>query len=142
MGRISVDRGAEAQRIRVAMESLLDATSGEYHAWELTVVNLARKADVKRVALTHRHPELREEFQRRAAPLRSQLGQVAAAVTTDENKARLLILKDENLALQREITALERLVHALAVDNTSLRDQLSLPRLAAVNELAARFRAT
>lgn len=84
------DTDGERDAIRAAADRLLDGTPLR-STGELTVVQLAAEAGVKRWLLTHRHRDLAEQFQARAralagdpppvAALKKRIGELEAANT-------------------------------------------------------------
>ncbi|WP_221359828.1 hypothetical protein, partial [Streptomyces beigongshangae] len=59
---MSTNRTAERDAIQAAMQRLLAGTP-THSTGALTVVQLAAEAGVKRWVLTHKHPDLRQEFE-------------------------------------------------------------------------------
>ncbi|MCX3059652.1 hypothetical protein [Streptomyces beihaiensis] len=79
--------------IRAAADRLLEGTPLR-STGELTVVQLAAEADVKRWLLTHKHRDLAEQFQARARALAGDSPPVA------ELKKRISELEDANARLK------------------------------------------
>ncbi|WP_181722949.1 hypothetical protein [Nocardia gipuzkoensis] len=111
----------ERAAIRAAMERLL---SGEptNSTGALTVLQLAAEAGVKRWVLTHKHTDLREEFQAR----RTQANCVPAAYQHLQSRvvdltARNQQLRADKAALEQQVDLYAQLIHELATENTRLR---------------------
>ncbi|WP_280248004.1 hypothetical protein [Nocardia abscessus] len=111
----------ERAAIRAAMERLL---SGEptNSTGALTVLQLAAEAGVKRWVLTHKHTDLREEFQAR----RIQTNGVPAAYQHLQARVVDLTARNEQLradkaALQQQVDLYAQLIHELTTENTRLR---------------------
>lgn len=83
----------ERDAIRAAADRLLDGTPLR-STGELTVVQLAAEADVKRWLLTHKHRDLAEHFQARARLLAGDPPPIAAL------KKRISELEDDNARLK------------------------------------------
>ncbi|WP_280446591.1 hypothetical protein [Nocardia brasiliensis] len=111
----------ERAAIRAAMERLL---SGEptNSTGALTVLQLAAEAGVKRWVLTHKHTDLREEFQAR----RIQANGVPAAYQHLQARVVDLTARNEQLradkaALEQQVDLYAQLIHEIATENTRLR---------------------
>ena len=93
-------------------------------AGALTIVGLAQEANVKRHVLTHRHTDLKDEFNARVRAQRHVPPQLAAA--HDQNKAlqrRLDAALDDNRMLREQVNALARQLNLLVaeIDTTQRR---------------------
>lgn len=108
---------------------------GSPAASSATIVGLAIEAGVKRVALTHRHKDLKDAFYVRAARSRGSTPELIAA----EEKISILTnqlssTRTELLELRDQAQLWARLVRGLELDNQKLRDRLGKPRLRLVDE--------
>lgn len=111
----------ERRLIRDAMERLLTGQPIR-STGALTVVALADEAGVKRHLLTHRHPDLKDEFYAKVKAhgmvphseqvLRSQLCQL---------ESQLVQLRSERDAANAEAAILRRMNNVLAVENAHHR---------------------
>jgi septal ring factor EnvC (AmiA/AmiB activator) len=117
----------ERDRIRAAMQRILGGTP-ERSNGALTIVALAREADVPRNALTQRHTDLKNEFY--------QCIQERGGPSEDETRLRATIAKlrvtidNKNRELQRlraDVPALVRVINQLKLENEQLRGQLAQP---------------
>jgi hypothetical protein len=97
----------ERAAIQAAADRLLAGTPLR-STGELTVVQLAVEAGVKRWLLTHRHRDLAEQFQARAKAVGGDPPQVQRL------KARLQALKQRNAELRAENVTSQALVHYYA----------------------------
>ncbi|MGI5243113.1 hypothetical protein [Dactylosporangium sp. CA-139066] len=108
------DRDAEREAITAAMQRLLDGTPHR-STGALTVLQLATEAGVKRWVLTHKHPDLKEEFERRRASANGVPAayQTMAAEVTDlqQTNARL---RTENNELRERIDAYAQTIYQLS----------------------------
>lgn len=117
------DVAAEAERrtIRDAMERLLLGEPIRSDG-KLTVKCLAEEAAVKRWVLTHKHPDLQDEFRARIAAQ----GQLPPAqqVLVDENTELRNRISDLNRKLataREEARQLARVVQVLTLENEQLK---------------------
>ncbi|MFX0580990.1 hypothetical protein [Nocardia nepalensis] len=111
----------ERAAIRAAMERLMAGTPTN-STGALTVLQLAAEAGVKRWVLTHKHTDLREEFQSK----RTQANGVPAAYQHLQARvvdltARNEQLRADNAELEQQLVAYAQLIHELATENTRLR---------------------
>jgi regulator of replication initiation timing len=107
------DRNAEREAITAAMQRLLDGTPHR-STGALTVLQLAAEAGLKRWVLTHKHPDLKEEFERRRATTNGVPAayQTMAAEVTDlqQTNARL---RTENNELRERVDAYAQTIYRL-----------------------------
>lgn len=111
----------ERDDIRAAMDRLLKGTPLRSNG-ALTVVSLAAEADVKRHLLTHRHTDLKDEFN---AKIRAQ-GHVPDSERRlreqlDQAVSRLETLREENAELKLANEGYARVVNLLALENAEFR---------------------
>jgi hypothetical protein len=99
----STDRQAERDAVPAAMQRLLTGAPAR-STGALTVLQLAVEAGVKRWVLTHKHPDLRQEFERR----RDQVNGVPAAYQ----------------GIHAKVHDLEAVNQRLGADNRELREQV------------------
>jgi hypothetical protein len=124
-----MDYEDERRRIRDAINRLLAGVPiRSTGSW--TIVTLATEAGVKRVALTHRHTDLQQEFRDRAKALDNVPPKEA------ELKLQVQELKESLRAKERELARLlaeeklwSRLVRALELDNDAMRRECGKPPL-------------
>lgn len=119
---MTATREAERQAIRDAIERLILGAPVR-STGTLTVLQLANEAGVKRWVLTHKHPDLKTEFEHR----REAANGIPAAFQTVH--ARSLDLETANQALRQENTRLaERVeIYAQVIAELSTRiEQLQL----------------
>jgi transposase-like protein len=90
---VTAAEAAERDAIRAAADRLLDGTPLR-STGELTVVQLAAEAGVKRWLLTHKHRDLAEHFQARARLLAGDPPPIAAL------KKKISELEDDNARLK------------------------------------------
>lgn len=109
--------------IRDAMDRLLTGQPVR-STGALTVVALAEEAGVKRHLLTHRHPDLKDEFY---AKVRAQgavpQNELDLRATITELKSKIDRLRAERDALQAEASILRRMNNVLTVENAQHQDQ-------------------
>ncbi|MFI7405944.1 hypothetical protein ACIBW9_36680 [Streptomyces sp. NPDC049541] len=124
---MSTDREAERGAIQAAIQRLLAGTPIR-STGALTVVQLAAEAGVKRWVLTHKHPDLRKEFE----AARESVNKIPAAFQSLQAKVddleaanRRLRQHNSELAERNEIYA--QVIHALTTELTELRQDPSLP---------------
>jgi len=107
------DRTAEREAILAAMQRLLDGMP-QRSTGALTVLQLAAEAGVKRWVLTHKHPDLKDEFERRRAQANRVPAayQSLAAQATDlqQSNARL---RDDNSELRQRVNAYAQAIYQL-----------------------------
>jgi uncharacterized protein YceH (UPF0502 family) len=107
----------ERRLIRDAMDRLL-AGQPIRSTGALTVVALAEEAGVKRHLLTHRHPDLKDEFY---AKVKAQgavpQSEVDLRARVAALEAKVITLRTERDALRAEAATLRRMNNVLAVEN-------------------------
>lgn len=121
------DRTAEREAILAAMQRLLDGAP-QRSTGALTILQLAAEAGVKRWVLTHKHPDLKEEFERQRAQTNGVPAayQAVAAHVTDLQHANAR-LRDENSELRQRVDAYAQAIYQLSEQLRHLeeRDQPS-----------------
>lgn len=120
----------ERKEIEAAIQRLLDGTPLR-STGELTVVQLAAEAGVKRWKLTHQHIDLMRSFQAAARQAKHESPLVAPW------RARVADLEADNRALRQSNTELQATVQAYAEVIADLSTAVELPQraLAAVHKL-------
>ncbi|MGW3498140.1 hypothetical protein [Streptomyces sp. NPDC001020] len=98
---MSTDRTAERDAIRTAARRLLAGTPTR-STGALTVVQLAAEAGVKRWVLTHKHPDLRKEFE----DAREAVNGIPAAFQSTQ--ARADELESANQRLRQQVNELTK----------------------------------
>lgn len=113
---MSTDRQAERDAITAAMQRLL-AGRPERSTGALTVLQLAAEAGVKRWVLTHKHPDLKAEFEQRRAQASGipTAYQTLAAKVTDLDAANQR-LRVENRELRQRVDAYAQTIYRLAAE--------------------------
>ncbi|MEW2620860.1 hypothetical protein [Streptomyces sp. NPDC048106] len=124
---MSTDRQAERDAIQAAMQRLL-AGAPIRSTGALTVVQLAAEAGVKRWVLTHKHPDLRQEFE----AARESVNGIPAAFQSLKAKAHDLEtantrLRQHNTELAERNEIYAQVIHALTTELDGLRAPRSLP---------------
>lgn len=116
------DHTAERDAIRAAMNRLL---TGEpiNSTGALTVLQLAAEAGVKRWVLTHKHPDLRTEFESRrdkvnGVPQAFQHLQARVVDLEADNKR----LRQHKAELTRRVDCYAQVIHELATELERLRE--------------------
>jgi chromosome segregation ATPase len=117
------DRKAEREAILAAMQRLLDGTP-QRSTGALTVLQLAAEAGVKRWVLTHKHPDLKDEFECRRAQANGipAAFQSLAAQATDLQQANAR-LREENNELRRRVDAYAQAIYQLNEQLRRLEEQ-------------------
>jgi septal ring factor EnvC (AmiA/AmiB activator) len=112
----------ERDRIRAAIDRILGGRS-QRSSGALTIVALAREADVPRNALTQRHLDLKNEFYQRVKE-RGVIPDVEARLRETITRLRKTIAsKNEELAQFRaDVPALVRVINQLTLENQQLRE--------------------
>jgi chromosome segregation ATPase len=116
------DHTAERAAIRAAMQRLL-AGQPTNSTGALTVLQLAAEAGVKRWVLTHKHPDLRTEFERQreqinGVPQAFQHLQARAVDLEADNKR----LRQHKAELTRRVDCYAQVIHELATELERLRE--------------------
>lgn len=118
---MNTDNTAERTAIRAAMQRLL-AGQPRNSTGALTVLQLAAEAGVKRWALTHKHPDLRTEFEEQRDKVNGipQAFQYlkARAVDFEAENTRLRTEKNE---LSKRVDTYAQVIHELATELERLR---------------------
>jgi len=124
---VTTNRDTERATIRAAMQRLLTGTPTR-STGALTVVQLAAEAGVKRWVLTHKHPDLRKEFedQRHTANGIPAAFQNIQARATDLQTANQR-LRNENARLAEQIAVYAQVIHELSTKLAWLRATDPLP---------------
>lgn len=115
----------ERRRIRDAMDRLL-AGAPLHSNGSLTIVALAEEAGLKRHYLTHRHTDLKDEFN---AKVRQQgripANEVALRAEVEALQVRITRLNADLTTAQDQVRHLRRINNVLAVENLAYRDLLA-----------------
>lgn len=113
---MSTDRQTERDAITAAMQRLL-AGAPQRSTGALTVLQLAAEAGVKRWVLTHKHPDLKTEFEQRRAQASGipAAYQTLAAKATDLDAANQR-LRAENSELRQRVDAYAQTIYRLATE--------------------------
>lgn len=124
---MSTHRTAERDAIQAAMQRLLAGTPTR-STGALTVIQLAAEAGVKRWVLTHKHPDLRKEFEE----ARESVNGIPAAFQTlqakvDDLEAANKRLRQHNSELTERNEIYAQVIHALTTEVAELRRDRSLP---------------
>ena len=119
------DRAAEREAI-TAMHRLLTGCP-QRSTGALTVLQLAAEAGVKRWVLTHKHPDLKAEFERQRAPANGipAAYQTLAAQVTDLDAANQQ-LRAENAELRQRVDTYAQVIYQLSAQ---LHQQRAAPPL-------------
>ena len=120
-------RETERQAIRDAIERLINGAPIR-STGALTVLQLANEAGVKRWVLTHKHPDLKTEFEHR----RTQANGIPAAFQTVHARNHDLEttnqrLREENAQLTERIEVYAQVIQELTTEVGHLRHQLVAP---------------
>lgn len=124
---MTTSRALEREAIRAAAERLL-AGQPTHSSGALTVVQLAAEAGVKRWLLTHKHPDLREEFEK----AREAVNGIPAAfqnlhARAADLEATNLRLRQEKAELTEKVEVYAHVIHALRAEIEELRRARQLP---------------
>src|SRR5258708_15979179 len=118
---MNLHRDAERHAITAAMQRLLDGRP-ERSTGALTVLQLAAEAGVKRWVLTHKHPDLKTEFERRRtatngvpAAYQSLTVQISDLTATNEQ------LRAQNTELQHRVDTYAQAIYRLSAELQQLR---------------------
>ncbi|MGW0633099.1 hypothetical protein [Streptomyces sp. NPDC002758] len=123
---MSTNRSAERDAIQAAAQRLLAGTPTR-STGALTVVQLAAEAGVKRWVLTHKHPDLRKEFEE----ARESVNGIPAAFQTlqakvDDLETANKRLRQHNNELTERNEIYAQVIHALTSELAELRQDRSL----------------
>jgi FtsZ-binding cell division protein ZapB len=124
---VSTDRAVERDAVHAAMQRLLAGTPTR-STGALTVVQLAAEAGVKRWVLTHKHPDLRKEFE----AVRESANGIPAAFQSlqakaDDLEAANQRLRQQNADLSERIEIYAQVIHALTTEPAGPRSPRDLP---------------
>lgn len=121
------DRAAEREAITAAMQRLLTGCP-QRSTGALTVLQLAAEAGVKRWVLTHKHPDLKAEFERQRAQANGipAAYQTMAAQVTDLSQANSR-LRAENSELRQRVDAYAQVIYQLSAHQHQLQDPHPFP---------------
>jgi chromosome segregation ATPase len=118
---MSPHRDAERHTITAAMQRLFDGRP-ERSTGALTVLQLAAEAGVKRWVLTHKHPDLKTEFERQRAAVngvpaayQGLAAQISDLTATNER------LRIQNSELQQRVDAYAQAIYRLSAEVQQLR---------------------
>lgn len=115
----------ERQQIRDAMDRLLTGAALRSNG-ALTIVSLAEEAGLKRHYLTHRHTDLKDEFNARVRHQgRIPANEVALRAKLDTLEDRVARLKADLATAKDNVSQLRRMNNVLAVENLAYRDLLA-----------------
>jgi len=122
---VTTDRNAERACIQAAMDRLLTGTPAN-STGALSILQLATEAGVKRWVLTHKHPDLKDEFERR----RTEANGVPPAfqnlhARVVDLEAANQRLREANTERAERIEIYAQVIHELNTENRVLRDQLA-----------------
>lgn len=118
---MTASRDAERDAIKAAMDRLLNGAPA-ISTGALSVLQLAAEAGVKRWVLTHKHPDLKAEFERRRAACNgvpAAFQNLQAHVTDLEDTCRRLRADKTELAERVQVYA--QVIHELTAQIHQLR---------------------
>ncbi len=124
---MTTSRDAERDAIKAAMDRLLNAMPTT-STGALSVLQLAVEAGVKRWILTHKHPDLKAEFERRRTAsngVPAAFQGLHARVTDLENANQQLRADKAQLTERVEVYA--QVIHELTTQMSRLRAELTTP---------------
>jgi septal ring factor EnvC (AmiA/AmiB activator) len=124
---VTASRDAERDAIKAAMDRLLNGTPA-VSTGALSVLQLAAEAGVKRWVLTHKHPDLKAEFERRRTasngiPAAFQNLQARIADLEDANRR----LRAGNSQLTERVQVYAQVIHELTTQLSQHRQELASP---------------
>ncbi len=124
---MTASRDAERDAIKAAMDRLLNGTPA-VSTGALSVLQLAAEAGVKRWVLTHKHPDLKAEFERRRTasngiPAAFQNLQARIADLEDANRR----LRAGNSQLTERVQVYAQVIHELTTQLSQHRQELASP---------------
>jgi len=119
-------RDTERDTIRAAIDRLIDGRP-ERSTGALTVLQLAAEAGVKRWVLTHKHPDLKTEFEQRRDAISSVPAAYRglAARVTDLEAANHR-LRGENAELRQRVDAYAQTIRRIATQRSQHRPDKGL----------------
>lgn len=110
----------ERDQIRAAADRLLAGIPQRSNG-ALTIVSLAEEAGVKRHVLTHRHTDLKDEFNARVrAQGHTPESERKLRERLEKAEARLEALREENIELKVTNEGYARVVNLLTLENAEL----------------------
>lgn len=135
---MTASRDAERDAIKAAMDRLLNGTPA-VSTGALSVLQLAAEAGVKRWVLTHKHPDLKAEFERRRTAsngIPAAFQNLHARITDLEDTCRRLRASKAELTGRVEVYA--QVIHELSAQVSRLRAEMATP--ASISHLPSRHR--
>lgn len=120
---MTASRETERDAIKAAMDRLLNGTPA-VSTGALSVLQLAAEAGVKRWVLTHKHPDLKAEFERRRTAsngIPAAFQTIRAQVTDLQDANRRLRADKAELAERVQVYA--QVIHELAAQLSQLRQE-------------------
>ena len=123
----TTSRAAERDAIKAAMERLLNGTPAA-STGALSVLQLAAEAGVKRWVLTHKHPDLKTEFERRRTAINgipAAFQDLQARVTDLEDTCQRLRASKAELSERVQVYA--QVIHELTTQLSQHRQELASP---------------
>jgi len=118
---VTASRDAERDAIKAAMDRLLNGTPA-VSTGALSVLQLAAEAGVKRWVLTHKHPDLKAEFERRRTAsngIPAAFQNLQAHVTDLEDTCRRL--RADKTELTERVQVYAQVIHELTAELSRLR---------------------
>jgi isopentenyl diphosphate isomerase/L-lactate dehydrogenase-like FMN-dependent dehydrogenase len=124
---MTTTRAAERQAISDAIERMITGTPAR-STGALTVLQLANEAGVKRWVLTHKHPDLKEEFEQRRAAANGipAAFQSVHARSVDLETANRQV-REENVHLTERIEVYAQVIAELSTRVEQLQFELTRP---------------
>jgi len=125
---VTASRDAERDAIKAAMDRLLNGAPAA-STGALSVLQLAAEAGVKRWVLTHKHPDLKAEFERRRTAsngIPSAFQNIQAHVTDLEDTCRRL--RADKTELTERVQVYAQVIHELTAELSRLREERASPR--------------
>jgi chromosome segregation ATPase len=124
---MTTTREAERQAVRDAIERLINGTPIR-STGALTVLQLANEAGVKRWVLTHKHPDLKTEFEQRRIEANGIPAAFQAVHTRSlDLEAANQTLREENTRLTERVEVYAQVIHELTTEITRLRKEIAAP---------------
>jgi septal ring factor EnvC (AmiA/AmiB activator) len=122
---VTASRDAERDAIKAAMDRLLNGTPAA-STGALSVLQLAAEAGVKRWVLTHKHPDLKAEFERRRTAsngIPAAFQNLQARITDLEDTCQRL--RAGKAELTERVAVYAQVIHELTTELSRLREQLA-----------------